>query len=118
MAKESITVEGIPALERALATKVAELAAASIAVVAAETEAVRGDAEKGAPRLTGDLQEHILAEHEGATGVIHSTSRHAGFVEFGTFKDAPQPYMKPAAERARRRFPKRAADIIQAALGG
>lgn len=118
MANELLTVEGIPELKRALATKVAELVAAATEVVGQEVEAIRADAEEHAPRLSGDLQEHVVAEHAGTKGVIRSTSRHALFVEHGTYKDAAQPYMRPAAERARKRFPARAAAIIRAALGG
>lgn len=118
MAKSTITIEGIPKLKAALAQKVEELRAASTTVVAEEVAAIRVDARTTAPRLTGDLEGHITSESAGPAGTVRSTSRHAGFVEHGTYKDKAQPYMMPAATRARKRFPKRAADIIRAALGG
>lgn len=118
MPKDLITVEGLPALEAILARKVAELHAAASEAVKAEVDEIAADAQEHAPRLTGDLQEHIEGESEGTAGTVKSTSRHAGFMEHGTFKDEAQPYMAPAAQRARKRFPARAAAIIKAVLGG
>lgn len=118
MSKELVVIKGLPGLKAALEAKAEELEAAAVMVVAEEVEVIRADAERGAPELTGDLREHIVGEAHGTRGRIRSTSRHAGFVEHGTFKDEAQPYMGPAADRARPRFPKRAADIIRAALGG
>jgi hypothetical protein len=66
---------------------------------------IRDDARRIAPHDTGDLESHIDDSAEGADGTVKSTSRHAGFVEHGTFKDKAQPYMAPAAESARRRLP-------------
>lgn len=113
----AIEVKGIPGLEAALARKVAELHEASAKAVGEEVEAIREDAQATAPRLTGELEEHIVREHDGTSGTVKSTSRHAGFMEFGTYKDEAQPYMKPAADRARKRFPTRAAAILRAVLG-
>jgi HK97 gp10 family phage protein len=116
--KETVTIVGLEKLERALAEKAAELAVSAAAAVAAEVNAIEDDARNNAPHLTGELQEGIESEHEGTAGTIRSTSAHSLFMEHGTYKDRAQPFMKPAAERARRRFPKRAAEIIRAALGG
>lgn len=113
-----VTIEGIPALKAALARKVKELHAASTTAVAEEVDLIRRDAVKEAPQDTGDLRRKIRGESDGLKGTVRSTARHAGFVEHGTFKDKAQPYMAPAADRARRRFPKRATDIIRKALGG
>lgn len=119
MPKELVTLEGLPELERALATKAAELAASAAIAVAEEVKLIEADARDGAPEgPTGDLRGSIEGESDGTRGTIKAPIRYAGFVEHGTYKDAAQPFMKPAAERARRRFPQRAADIIRAALGG
>lgn len=118
MPRENVTILGLGKLDAALRAKAAELRAGAVAAVAEEVVLIKDDAQERAPRLTGDLEEHIRSGAAGTEGSIRSTSRHAGFMEFGTFKDAAQAYMKPAADKARRRFPKRAADIIRAALGG
>lgn len=118
MAKELLLVEGLPALEKALASKVAELRAGATMAVAEEVALIESDARGAAPRDTGELAGSIESEVSETSGTVRTESRHAGFMEFGTFKDEAQPFMHPAAEKARRRFPKRAADIIRAALGG
>lgn len=118
MPKERATLEGLPGLKVALAKKAEELHAAAAVVVAQEVDEIHDDAVRQAPRDKGDLQRGIRTEVVGAEGTVKSTSRHAGFVEHGTYKDKAQPYMQPAAEKSRRRLPKRAVDIIRAALGG
>lgn len=118
MAKELAVIEGIPALESALRRKVAELHEAAAEGVREEVDAIKSDAQSRAPVDTGELRGSIEPESEGLTGTVTTTSRHAGFMEFGTSKDEAQPFMKPAAEKARKRFPARAAAIIRTALGG
>lgn len=118
MPKELLILEGLPGLKAALERKVEELRASSEVAVAEEVKAIEEDARSTAPRLTGELEEDIESSAEGLRGEVKSTSRHSVFMEFGTFKDEAQPFMRPAAERARRRFPTRAAAIIRAALGG
>lgn len=118
MPRELALIKGIPELEAALAKKVEELRASNMAAVAEEVRNIEADARERAPRDTGELQDDIVSRAEGLEGTVRSTSRHSIFVEFGTFKDSAQPFMKPAAEKARRRFPARAAAIIKTALGG
>ncbi len=117
MAKQRVTVVGLPELKTALAATVARLNAGATMAVAEEVNAIRDDARRIAPRDTGDLESHIDAAARGAEGTVKSTSRHAGFVEHGTYKDAAQPYMEPAAQRSRMRAPKRFAEILRTALG-
>jgi HK97 gp10 family phage protein len=118
VSKAKLTLNGVPGLEAALRKKVEELRAAATVAVTEEVTLIHADAVLIAPRDSGDLVEKIDKQANGLRGSIKSKSRHAGFVEFGTYKDGAQPYMHPAAERARPRFPKRAASIIRAALGG
>lgn len=108
---DSIVIHGLDHLEVVLAAKAEALHAAAIIEVAEEAELIRQDAQHGAPRLTGDLQEHVDVEVQGTKAKVRSTSRHAGFVEHGTFKDNAQPYMHPAAERSRARLPRRAENL-------
>lgn len=117
MARERLTVKGMPELQRALHEASAETVKAAELAVAQEVDAIQDDAVRFAPRDTGDLENHIDGAAYGLRGTVRSTSRHAGFVEHGTRHTRAQPYMLPAAELARRRLPKRAAAIIKAALG-
>lgn len=114
----SFEVRGVAQLEAALRRKAAQAHAASVRAVADEVGRVEGDARHGAPRLTGALVDGIKGSSRGTSGVVRSSARHGGFVEFGTYKDSPQPYMGPAAEASRGRFPGGAARTIGGALRG
>ena len=90
-------------LNRALAEALEEIA-----------EKIRDDAKNLAPVDTGALRKSIRVEKEGKLqfsvvagggGVVNpKTGRevdYAGFVEFGTRRMSPKPYMQPALERNR-----------------
>lgn len=116
MAKTEIL--GLGKLDAALARKAKELQAAAKEAVGQEVENIADDARRTAPRKTGELRSSIRSDHGGLKGTVKATARYATFVEHGTYKDPAQPFMHPAAERARRRFPQVARDIIAKALGG
>ena len=90
-------------LKRALAEALKEIA-----------EKIRDDAKDLVPVDTGSLRKSIRVEKEGELqvsviagggGVINPrTGRevdYAGYVEFGTSRMSPQPYMQPALEKNR-----------------
>ena len=119
MSKSLVTIEGLPGLKAALERKVEELRASSRLAVIEEVKLIEADAKDSAPVDTGELRDGIESELlEGAEGSIHTTSKHSAAQEFGTVKNPAHPFMQPAAERARRRFPKTATAIIRRALGG
>lgn len=62
-----------------------------------------------APRDTGYMAEHIHAEQtaDGDAAVI-SEAPYSGYVEFGTYKMAAQPFMRPAIDEGQN-------DILKAA---
>jgi hypothetical protein len=91
---------------------------AALLAVVAEVDAVRDDAVSAAPRDTGALEAGIQGRTLGLDGEVRSTARHGGFVEHGTFKDAARPYMAPAAEVSRKRFPARVAAAVKVRLEG
>ncbi len=112
-----VTILGLTELKAALASKAEELRAGSIEAVMMETRATADDARALAPVKTGELRGSIDANSSAMEGTVKATARHATFVEHGTYKDPAQPFMKPAADKARRRIPETAAAIIRKALG-
>lgn len=63
------------------------------------------EAAAAAPRRTGALASSIKVTFSGdgrsgsLSATVTPTARHAPFVEFGTYKDRPQPFLFPAFER-------------------
>jgi HK97 gp10 family phage protein len=112
---------GLPGLQAALERKAEELRMGARLALAAELKLIEADAKATAPRDTGELADGIEAdplEGDGSEGAVHTTARHSAAVEFGTFKTPAQPFMKPTAERARRRIPKTFAAALSRVLGG
>lgn len=117
MPRSRVTIVGIPQMEAALRTRAALLKAAAAAAVRMEVKAIESDARSEAPRgHTGELVSMIDSQASSASGEVRSMARHAAFQEFGTSRNAAQPYMRPAADRARRRFAARVATIVRKAV--
>lgn len=111
-----IVIEGMAQLQRAVVMTAAKARAAAEKAVAEEVAEVGDDARSTAPEKTGALRAGIKQRAGGLEGEVEATARHSTFVEHGTFKDTAQPYMGPAAERSRKRFPARAGALIKAAV--
>jgi HK97 gp10 family phage protein len=62
-------------------------------------------AQANAPVRTGELRASREDFDEGDEHGFAFTARHARFVEFGTSRMGPQPYVWPAADRAERELP-------------
>lgn len=62
---------------------------------------VQGDAKHGAPVDTGNLRSSISVDiaPDGLSAEVGPEAEYGGYVEQGTYKMAPQPYLVPAAER-------------------
>jgi HK97 gp10 family phage protein len=60
---------------------------------------IEATAKNLAPKLTGALAASITTDPTKTGAEIGPTVRYAPFVEYGTWKDPPQPFMGPAAER-------------------
>jgi HK97 gp10 family phage protein len=67
-------------------------------VVKETTSRVEQSARSHVPVRTGQLQSSIEGSVRGMKGTVTATARYATFVEYGTYKDAPQPFMTPALE--------------------
>lgn len=100
MAGNVIRMEGLDELRQSL-TKETVLAktrvAGAVAKTAKKIEATARDLAPVGP--TGDLKSSIHTTVTGERAEVGPTVRYARFVEFGTYKDAPQPYMWPAADK-------------------
>ena len=59
---------------------------------------IEATAKSLAPKLTGALAASITTDPTKTGAEIGPTVRYAPFVEYGTWKDAPQPFMGPAAD--------------------
>lgn len=64
--------------------------------VKAGAETVRDGAAAACPVDTGALRDSITAESDGNSAIVSANTDYAAFVEFGTSKMAPQPYLVPA----------------------
>jgi HK97 gp10 family phage protein len=116
VSRGGVKVIGLENLRRKLAEAGSATHKAAQQAVAEEVEATRDDARRLAPVKTGALRAGIRAKADDLEGEVKSTVRYATFVEHGTYRDKAQPHMAPAAALSRRRLPKRAAQIIRAAL--
>jgi HK97 gp10 family phage protein len=66
-------------------------------VAAAET--VAEIARQLAPVDTGELRDKIKAKHLSRYSQVEAGAKHSGYVEFGTYKMAAQPYLRPAIDQ-------------------
>lgn len=110
-------LEGIPELKAALAQKAEAIRLAAEEAVAQEAELIKKDAQEHAAVRSGELRDGIEVEHEGATATVGSSSHHGAANEYGTSKMPAHPFMHPAAELARERFPKRVEERLRKAIG-
>jgi HK97 gp10 family phage protein len=85
----------------AAAGKVAKVSSEKLSGFARE---VRDDAKANAPVDEGTLRDSIELYGGEDWRIIRATARHSVFVEYGTSKMAPQPFMWPAARRVESRL--------------
>jgi len=86
-------------------------------VIAKGAHDIERDAKVFAPVDTGNLRNSIGIDFIGdLTAVIGPTAHYGHYVESGTSRMAPQPYMRPAAERNRRAIADAAVQAIERLL--
>lgn len=102
---------GIRELKRALDRFEAALHDEIERAVVDEADAVRDDERTRVPVLTGELRDGIEVRRLGAlhaqVGIFDSDLFWAVWIEWGRQNAPAQPFAVPAAEAARRRFPRR-----------
>ncbi len=124
-----IRVDGLAALKSASEEVRAALERELTAAVEAEADDVVQDARNSVRVDSGDLRDSITAEVSGMSATVRprsSASREdprdhaikAATNEFGKSGDSGQPYMVPAAERSRARWPQRASDAVKRGAKG
>lgn len=125
MAKVQIDVSGLDALRSSMEGVRERIETELASAVEAEAEAVAADARSSVRVRTGDLQQSITAEVEGTSatvaprsGLLDGPYEKAMVNEFGRSNDPGQPYMVPAAEASRQRWPQRASEAVKRATRG
>lgn len=73
-------------------------------VVAATVQAITSDAQAAAPVRSGELRGGIEGTVRGLRGKVEATTRYSFAMEYGTYKDAPQPFMTPAVDANEPRY--------------
>lgn len=124
--RSSVTVVGIPRAISRLENLAEREHRAVVEAVAEETEEIAGEMRRDAPvgdrkrgrRGRPPLAESVEAVTDGLSGQARATARHAHLVEDGTSSHPAQPFVKPAGERARKRFPQRVTRGIRQANTG
>ena len=96
----------------------AEVAAKAYSVVRKTTYDIERDAKVFAPVDTGNLRSGIHATVDGLEGEVAPSADYARYVELGTSRMAPQPYMRPAADRHEPGFVSAAEQLALEAFGG
>ena len=68
----------------------------------AAAEKVADIARSLAPVDTGFMRDNIKAVHFAKSSRVDANAKYSGYVEFGTYKMAAQPYMRPAVDQHQR----------------
>lgn len=90
--------------------------AGSAVVVGRTVGQMTRDAQSFAPVLSGELRASIEGEFHGLSGTVTAAARYAAYVEYGTSDTAPQPFMRPAADRNEPRFAEGLLDVASRIL--
>jgi len=110
----SVKVTGsLPDFSKA-AIEVQVLAKAVVAKTAADIEA---KAKENVPVRTGNLKNSISHTVDGFTAEIGPTASYGSYVELGTSRMAPQPYLIPAAEEVQPLFEAALEQVADKILG-
>jgi len=105
--KTTITDNRIPGI-------MATFPGAVSAVVKKTAMDVEAEAKTLCPVDTGALRRSILAEVEQFSATIAPHTEYDAYVEFGTYKMAAQPYMRPAADKVEPQFVAAIDEIVKA----
>lgn len=104
----TITIEtaGFKELAADLGDASFRVTAQAALVVAKTAHDIERDAKILAPVDTGFLKNSISSDIRALTAIVGPTASYASYVEFGTSRMSPEPYMFPAAARHEDAFAK------------
>lgn len=111
------SIKGIPQMEAKLRAILARVEASKPVATRAGAEVVAQNAQRLAPRLTGDLQGSIGVEQAGREARAVARAPHAGFQERGTSRHGAQPFMSPAVSSSTPGIVSAMVAIFRAAIG-
>lgn len=96
----SVTVEGVAEAIKALKIYEAKTIAEVKAVVATSAQSIQRNAKVRSPVDTGFLRSSIEIQFflSGLAAIVEATAEYAGYVEFGTRYQTPQPFLIPSYE--------------------
>lgn len=84
----------------------------SAAVIKKTAFDIQEDASTNAPYDTGYLAGSIQASVSETSGVVFTDVEYAGYQEFGTWKMAASPFMRPAADKNAPKFDAAMAEML------
>lgn len=115
----TVRVTGLAQTRAALARVGAQIRAAAEEATDEAAEAMADQMRADVPVRTGQTRSEIGVrdgDQPGTKEVGAFDSDHGGYVEFGTEDTPAQPFVTPASEAERRRFPDRVGDKIKGAI--
>ena len=95
----------------------AEITGLAEVVVAKSAFDLERLAKQAAPVRTGNLRSSISTDVRGLEAEVGPTANYGVFVELGTSRQAPQPYLMPAADKVEDRMEKALQKVAEKALG-
>lgn len=108
-------------LQHRLEASTAQVRAGAARVTRAAGARVERDAKIAAPVDTGYLRNSISARITGnantSTATVSAGANYGAYVEFGTSRMSPQPYMIPAFDRNKQPFIQALQQLVDGALG-
>ncbi len=120
MAEINVKWSGLDKLMEQLGATAEATIEAAASAMKTTTGQVQAQAKQIAPKRTGFMANNILVEPvkktaTSVTGTINAKADYSSFVEFGTYKMAAQPFIRPAVSAAQSLFIKTTTDKLKEA---
>lgn len=118
MANTKVTWTGLSSLMEQIGATAAETIEAASSAMKTTTGQVQATAKQVAPKRTGYMANNISIEPvkktaTSVTGTVNAKADYSSFVEFGTYKMAAEPFMRPAVSAAQSFFIKTTMDKLK-----
>lgn len=118
MANTNVTWSGLNSLMEQIGATAAETIEAASSAMKVTTGQVQATAKQVAPKRTGYMANNISVEPvkktaTSVTGTVNAKADYSSFVEFGTYKMAAEPFMRPAVSAGQSLFIKTTMDKLK-----